>query len=48
MALAALLPLQQEIELENLKQSADFYAELYSEDSSLFEITEAGIAEWPE
>ncbi|MCC6605229.1 MAG: hypothetical protein IT327_18620 [Anaerolineae bacterium] len=48
MVRAALLRLQQEIALESLKQSADLYAELYSEDSSLFEITEAGIAEWPE
>lgn len=48
MVRAALLRLQQEIELETLKQSADLYAELYTEDSDLFELTEAGMAEWPE
>lgn len=44
----ALLHFQKEIELESLKQSADCYAELYSEDSDSFELTEAVIAEWPE
>ena len=48
MVRAALLRLQRDIELNNLTQSADLYAELYAEDSDLFELTEAGGDEWPE
>lgn len=48
MVRAALLRFQEEIELESLTQSADLYAELYAEDSDLFELTEAGSDEWPE
>jgi Arc/MetJ-type ribon-helix-helix transcriptional regulator len=48
MVRAALLHLQEEIEQESLKQSADLYAELYAEDSDLFDLTEAAVAEWPE
>ena len=44
----ALLHLQEELELESLKKSADLYTEVYSEDSDLFELTEAAIVEWPE
>ncbi|MCA9947154.1 MAG: hypothetical protein KC449_26930 [Anaerolineales bacterium] len=48
MVRAALLRLQDEMELEKLKQSADLYAELYAEDAELFELTEAAAADWPE
>lgn len=48
MVRAALLQLQEELELESLKQSADLYAELYAEDDELFELTESAVVEWPE
>lgn len=48
MVRAALLQLQEELELEQLRQSADLYAEVYAEDTELFELTEAAIIEWPE
>ncbi len=47
MVRVALLQLQEELELESLKQSADLYAEVYSEDSDLSELTEAALVEWP-
>jgi hypothetical protein len=34
--------------LEDLKRSADLYAEIYSEDEDLKELTDAAAAEWPE
>ncbi|MEZ4592973.1 MAG: hypothetical protein R3D55_17790 [Chloroflexota bacterium] len=48
MVRTALLRLQRDIELNNLTQSADLYAELYAEDSDLLELTDAGSDEWPE
>jgi len=36
------------LELEQLKQSADLYAEVYSEDDDLKELTEAASDGWPE
>ena len=36
------------LELEQLKQSADLYAENYSEDNDLKELTETGLDGWPE
>ena len=48
MVRAALRQLQEDMELEKLKQSADLYAELYAEDAELFELTEAAVADWPE
>lgn len=48
MVRVALLHFQEQLELENLKHSADLYAEVYSEDSDLSELTEAALAEWPE
>ena len=36
------------IELENLKKSADLYAEIYSGDEDLKELTDTASAEWPE
>ena len=43
-----LLRLQEELELENLKQSADLYVELYVDEPEHHELTESAIAEWPE
>ncbi len=36
------------LELEQLKQSADLYAEVYSEDNDLKELTETALDGWPE
>jgi hypothetical protein len=48
MVQSALFRLKEELELKNLKQSAELYAEIYQEDSELHEITETAIQEWPE
>ena len=36
------------LELEQLKQSADLYAEFYSEDNDLKQLTETALDGWPE
>jgi hypothetical protein len=36
------------LELEHLKQSADLYAEVYSKDNDLMELTETALDGWPE
>jgi hypothetical protein len=36
------------LELEQLKQSANLYAEVYSEDNELKELTETALDGWPE
>jgi hypothetical protein len=36
------------LELEQLRQSANLYAEVYSEDDDLKELTEAASDGWPE
>ncbi len=36
------------LELENLKKSAELYAEIYSEDDDLKELAETAISGWPE
>lgn len=38
----------EELELENLKKSADLYSEIYSEDHELKELTDATVSGWPE
>ncbi|MBF0395650.1 MAG: hypothetical protein HQK78_02670 [Desulfobacterales bacterium] len=48
MVRAALLRLKEELELKNIRQSAELYAEIYEEDSDLHELTESAVAEWPE
>ncbi len=48
MVRSALTQLQEALELESLKQSADLYAEVYAEDVGLSELTESAVAEWPE
>jgi hypothetical protein len=44
----ALQRLKEELELQDLEQSADLYAEVYEEEAELQELTEAAISEWPE
>ncbi len=39
---------KKEMELERLKQSADLYSEIYSEDDDLKELTETALTGWPE
>lgn len=48
MVQAALQRLKEEVELQQLKQSADWYAEIYEQDPELQELTETAIAGWPE
>ena len=45
---AALEYFKKAMELKELKKSADLYAELYSEDEDLQELTEAALPGWPE
>lgn len=45
---AAIDHLKRELELEHLKQSADLYSEIYSEDDDLKTLTETAISGWPE
>ncbi len=45
---AALNRLQEELELQNLRESADLYAEIYDDDAELQELTEIAISGWPE
>ncbi len=45
---AAIDQLKKNLELEQLKQSADLYAEVYSEDNDLKELTETALDRWPE
>lgn len=39
---------QKEVEAAKLKKSADLYAEIYSGDSELKELTDSAIVNWPE
>lgn len=48
MVQAALFELKKEIEEQNLKESADLYAEIYAEETELQELTEAATTGWPE
>jgi len=48
MARAAIDHFKKELELRRLKESADLYSEIYSEDTELKELTEAAITGWPE
>lgn len=45
---AALHRFQQELERQQLIESANLYAEIYDEDEELQELTEAAIEGWPE
>jgi Arc/MetJ-type ribon-helix-helix transcriptional regulator len=44
----ALNRLQQEMERQELEQSADLYAEVYAEDGELQELTAIAGVDWPE
>ncbi|MBT4500770.1 MAG: hypothetical protein HOC74_23770 [Gemmatimonadetes bacterium] len=48
MARAAIKRLQEELEHQRLRESADLYSEVYAEDSELREWTEAAAEDWPE
>ena len=45
---AAIDQLKKELELKQLKQSADLYAEIYSKGDDLKDLTETAINGWPE
>ncbi len=45
---AAIEHFRKEKEQERLKKSADLYAEVYSEDEDLRELTETAVNGWPE
>ena len=44
---AAIDQLQKKIDKEQLKQSADLYAEIYSKDNELNELTDSALDGWP-
>jgi len=48
MVRVALQRLQEEFELQSLKQSANLYAEVYEKDEELQALTESAVQEWPE
>ena len=39
---------KKEVELESLRESAELYSEIYSEDDDLKELTETALNGWPE
>ena len=45
---AAINHFKKEFELKRLKESADLYSEIYSEDEDLKELTESAAVGWPE
>lgn len=45
---AALNQLKQELERQQLEESAELYAQLYQDDDDLQQITEAALEDWPE
>lgn len=40
--------LREKLELQKLRESAELYAETYSEDSELKALTDAALEKWPE
>ena len=40
--------LQRKLELETLRESAELYSEIYSEDDNLKDLTQSAITGWPE
>jgi hypothetical protein len=48
MVRAAIDHYKKEMELEGLRKSAELYAEIYSEDDDLKELTETAVTGWPE
>ena len=45
---AAIEHFKKDMELESLKKSADLYAEIYSKDGDLKELTDTALTGWPE
>lgn len=45
---AAIDHFKRDLNRESLESSADLYAEIYSEDGDLRDLTEAGSSGWPE
>ncbi|NES22268.1 MAG: hypothetical protein F6K41_25930 [Symploca sp. SIO3E6] len=43
----ALAKLQLALNVDNLQESANLYAEIYENNQELQELTEAGLEEWP-
>ncbi|MBA7523795.1 hypothetical protein ES705_15929 [subsurface metagenome] len=39
---------KKEVELENLRKSADLYCKIYFEDNALKELTDSAVSGWPE
>lgn len=48
MVRSALRYYQEKLEQESVTYSADLYAEVYAEETELFELTETAVVEWPE
>ena len=48
MVRTALARFRRDLVLQNLKESADLYTELYDSDSELQELTETALDGWPE
>ena len=48
MVRAALMRLKEEINRQSLEQSADLYAEVYSEDADLRDLTDVAVVGWPD
>ena len=48
MVRAAINELKKKLELEKIRKSADLYAEIYTEDNELKELTDSAIIDWPE
>lgn len=48
MVQTALQRLKDELDLQSLKQSAEWYAEVYEQDTELRDLTETAIVGWPE
>jgi hypothetical protein len=45
---AAIDQLQRQLELQQLKDSADLYSEMYSEDKDFRALTDSAVNGWPE
>ena len=48
MVKAALMRFKEELELRNIRESAELYTEVYKENNELHELTEAAVQGWPE
>jgi len=48
MVRTALIKLKEELEVKNMRESAELYAEVYREESELHELAETALQKWPE